>query len=279
MLVSISTGCLHHLPPDRMAEVAQQAGFRHVELLLNDELSADVAGVARALASRGLVASVVHAPFYLDGLLSAPGRQRDALAVGVLTLEAAEAVGASTVTVHPGKVAPLGGSAREYEEAAVHNLEALGEEANRRGIELLLENTRAFYVLGVRVSGLLGSEPAEMERLLGPPETPRFRMTFDTSHAFALRVPVDGYLRQMGPRVANVHLSDANGFTDHLPLGHGRVDFTRVFAALRAIGFDGNATLEIRPHHASVAELRRNRVLIETELARIREHRGASDGA
>jgi sugar phosphate isomerase/epimerase len=72
----------------------------------------------------------------------------------------------------------------------------------------------------------------------------------------------------MGGRIANLHLSDANAWIDHLPIGCGRINFKKVFEALRAIGFDGNATLELRPKHSTAATLRRNRVLVETELFR-----------
>jgi sugar phosphate isomerase/epimerase len=265
--VSLSTGCLHHLSPDEIAESAVQSGFECVEVLLNHDLLDDIDLMARALKSRSLKATVVHAPFFLDGLISAPTRKQDAMAVGSLALEAALAVGAPALTVHPGKSAPLGCPTNEYVEMARTNLEDLRALSAANNVELLVENTSAFYILGIKVSGQLGSDAEEIEQFLGPVEAPRFRMTFDTSHASTVRrLTVDSFIREMGSRIASVHLSDTNGFVDHLPIGYGRVNFARVFGALRAIGFDGNITLEFRPRYSSIQELRRNRVLVETEL-------------
>ena len=275
MQVSMSTGCLYHLPPDQIADAAAEAGFGHVEVLLNPDLMERLDEMARALETRGLQATVAHAPFSLDGLISSPEDREAALTLGRISLEAAKRVGASSLSLHPGSAPPQGSSratVQAYVETAQRNLVEIQAMAEAMGLELLVENTSAYYLLGIKVSGQLGNDPEEMESFTGPADAPQRRMTFDTSHASTLkRVPVDGFIREMGPRIANLHLSDCNGWTDHLPIGWGKINFRKVFEALRAIGFDGNATLELRPKHSTPVELRRNRVIVETELWRERE--------
>lgn len=252
-----------------MADAFAEAGFRHVEILLNGSLMEDVGSLMRALGSRGLSVASVHAPFFLDGVISAPGRQDEALAIGLHVLGLARAVGAGAVTLHPGYSPPLGLPVRDSINTAISNITVLRDLAAEHGIEVLLENTAALFLLGVKIRGQLASTPDEMDRYLGPAGAPNMRMTFDTSHASTLRkCPLDAFIHRMNSRIGSVHLSDSNGLVDHLPIGYGRLDFARVFAALRSIGFSGDAVLEFRPSYSTVAELRRNRVLVETELSR-----------
>jgi len=265
--VSASTGCLHHLHPDQMADAFAEAGFRWVEILLNGSLMQDLGPLMRALISRGLSVASVHAPFYLDGVISAPGRQDEAAVIGLQVLGLARAVGARAITLHPGHSPPLGFPVRDSLNTALSNIMVLRDLAAPHGIEVLVENTGALFLLGVKIRGQLASTPDEMDRYLGPASAPNLRMTFDTSHASTLRkCPLDAFIHRMNSRIGSVHLSDSNGLVDHLPIGYGRLDFSRVFAALRSVGFSGNAVLEFRPSHSTVAELRRNRVLVETEL-------------
>ncbi|MGC8833888.1 MAG: sugar phosphate isomerase/epimerase family protein, partial [Armatimonadota bacterium] len=265
MQVSISTGCLHHLPPDQIADAAVAAGFQNVEVLLNGGLMQNIEAMRSALCSRRLTVSAVHAPFYLDWLLSAPRKQEEAVSAASAVVEAAAQLKAPILTIHPGKSPPLGIPAREYIETAASNLNSICKAAAEQGIELLLENTAGLYFLGIKIAGQLASSPEEMERFLGPPNSPRMRMTFDTSHAFTIKsTTVDGYIYRMNSRIASVHLSDTNGLTDHLPIGYGKLDFHRIFSALRNVGFNGNVTLEFRPSLSSLEELRRNRILVET---------------
>jgi sugar phosphate isomerase/epimerase len=264
----MSTGCLYQLPPEGIADAAVEAGFKYIEVLLNPPMLEDMGPMARALESRGLKVTVVHAPFTMDALLSAPGRRREAKAEGVKALDACKAVGSPVITLHPGASPPPGFSKKKHIDTARANLDRLQTLAAVRGIELIVENTSAYYVMGVKVSGLLGNDPAEMEAFVGPPDRPARRMTFDTSHASTLHgVTIEAFIREMGTRIANLHLSDSIGTYDHLPIGRGRIDFRKVFEALRAIHFDGNATLELRPKVSTPEELRRNRVLVETELS------------
>ena len=267
MQISISTGCLHHLPPDQIADMAVAAGFQCVEVLLNGGLMQNIEAMRLALRSRGLTVSAVHAPFYLDWLLSAPGKQDEAMTAASAVIEAAAQFEAPILTIHPGKSPPLGIPTREYIETAASNLASIRKAAAQQGMELLLENTAGLYFLGIKIAGQLASSPEEMERFLGPPDAPHMFMTFDTSHAFTIKsTTVDGYIYRMNSRIKSVHLSDTNGLTDHLPIGYGKLEFHRIFSALRNVGFDGNVTLELRPSFSSLEELRRNRILVETEL-------------
>src|SRR5438128_2399915 len=159
----MSTGCLHTLPPEGIAEAAREAGFGHLEVLLNPDLMDNIAAMAEAMDARGLKATVAHAPFSLDGIISTPGSRGDALSLGVRALDAAAAGGSPVLTIHPGSAAPRGsGRQQEYVETANENIDALQAMAAERGMELLVENTSAAYLLGIKVSGLLGNTPDEI---------------------------------------------------------------------------------------------------------------------
>jgi sugar phosphate isomerase/epimerase len=56
------------------------------------------------------------------------------------------------------------------------------------------------------------------------------------------------YFRRLPVRLVEIHLHDNNGQRDqHAHFGFGSVPFAEVAAALKAITFDGVATIEIAP--------------------------------
>jgi protein FrlC len=114
--------------------------------------------------------------------------------------------------------------------------------------EALAEVARTAGEFGVTVaveptptdSNLIEScdDALELMREVG---SPHVKVMFDTFHAFYRNeVPTD-YVRQMGPDLHHVHLSD----TDRLPPGQGRGDFAGLLEALREVRFDGYLTMEI----------------------------------
>lgn len=88
---------------------------------------------------------------------------------------------------------------------------------------------------------------------------PCFGLTLDVGHLVCLgEVPVGDHIRRWKDWLWNVHLDDMKpGVHDHLRFGEGVVDFADVFAALKEIGFDGLASVELSRHsHDAVATAR-----------------------
>ncbi len=74
---------------------------------------------------------------------------------------------------------------------------------------------------------------------------PNFAVLFDTSHAHICSAGNEfELLRQLKGRIGHVHLADSDGSLDdygitrHLPLGEGRIDFTRLVSELRGNSAD-----------------------------------------
>ncbi len=90
----------------------------------------------------------------------------------------------------------------------------------------------------------------------------------DTAHLAAGGGNPAALIRTYGHRMPYVHLKDyADGA--FLPLGQGRLDWTSILEALRAVGYDGWITVELDAYDGAPAEAARiSRGFLEGELAR-----------
>jgi sugar phosphate isomerase/epimerase len=86
-------------------------------------------------------------------------------------------------------------------------------------------------------------------------EFPLLNLTLDVGHGELLRKENTsaGFIRAYPDRIKHLHLHDNFGGDVpeddlHLPAGKGIVDFEGIFSALHTIGYEGTATLELRPH-------------------------------
>jgi L-ribulose-5-phosphate 3-epimerase len=79
---------------------------------------------------------------------------------------------------------------------------------------------------------------------------PAFGLTVDVGHLVCNReVPVSKVLADWKHVLWNVHIEDMNaGVHDHLMFGEGEVDFTDVFAGLRAVDYTGGVYVELSRH-------------------------------
>ncbi|MGB9986813.1 sugar phosphate isomerase/epimerase family protein [Salarchaeum japonicum] len=235
---------------------ATSEGFDFVELLLDgpyarQRVEPRVAEMANALDEHG-VGIVVHLPFNPD-----PGSPFAPVREGVVTelvagMDLAVELGATTVVFHPSSDAwRLGWDDAETKEFVHDSLDALVPAARERGLDPCLENIVSSYYDATTFPELL-------ERY------PEASMTFDTSHAHLAGMTADEmgeFLREHADRVHHLHLVDTRGDTDeHLPVGMGRLDFDPVFDALRAVEWDGTATLEIGTSDHDIIAVGKGRV-------------------
>lgn len=123
-------------------------------------------------------------------------------------------------------------------DAKIRLLQDLAQYAAGRGVHLCIENL------------------SEQARDFAPAfaASPVLGMTLDIGHGQLLAERNTAYAfidRHMG-RIRHVHAHDNRGGDSprddlHLPIGAGRIDFTGLLGCLKARGYNGTVTLEIKP--------------------------------
>lgn len=204
----------------------------------------DVAAARAALDASGLCAFSLHAPFNgPDDNLSHPdeGHRDHALQRHVECIEAAAALGAEVLVVHPGVRLPESPDIPALVARSSANLRKLADLAEARGVCLAVESLPPTY-LGGHVEELVEIVDAVASNAVG--------VCLDTGHC-NLSGDVGGWVRATVGRVISIHLHDNDGTDDqHRPPGEGTINWPAVALALRDIGYRAPITLETRPDPA-----------------------------
>jgi sugar phosphate isomerase/epimerase len=117
-------------------------------------------------------------------------------------------------------------------------LKRVTERAGDRGIIVCLENLseNAFQLADVFAA------------------LPQLNLTLDLGHAELLSPENTsfGFLENLSRRIKHIHLHDNRGGSSpdddlHLPVGEGKIDFSKIFQRLHAVRYSGTMTLELRP--------------------------------
>jgi sugar phosphate isomerase/epimerase len=127
----------------------------------------------------------------------------------------------------------------EDRKVLLEALVELAEHAAAEGVWLALEALNRYedYMVN-RLEQAVGlGEEVERETGFGS-----VRVCADLFHMNIEEDDLAAAIRAAGPRIVHVHVDDTN----RLQPGTGHMDFAGVFAALRAIGYDGWLTLECR---------------------------------
>ena len=93
--------------------------------------------------------------------------------------------------------------------------------------------------------GALGQSPEEVARVLDAADPRLVRLELDTAHYQQAGGDPAEAVRQHADRLLFLHIKDLDMSDRFVELGRGRVNFTAVFAALDAIGFDGWGVVEL----------------------------------
>lgn len=145
----------------------------------------------------------------------------------IRSIDFAAEVGATMITVHPGRATLHGKHLEWHWERQVESFRLLAEEGAARGVlvnvELMEPIRREFFI-----------EPEDVNRLLAAVSHANLGVTFDVAHVPLDRQP-DEMLRALH-RVDEVHISDSTREKLHVPLGKGEIDFMPVFRAIAASG-------------------------------------------
>jgi sugar phosphate isomerase/epimerase len=242
--LGLSTGIAYRHPLLDVLEPIARAGFRALEISTAphhfDFCDAALVEQVRArLSSLGLRAHSLHAPFGHDVNLTSPEPDVRARSLERLlrSADALQALGGTLFVIHPG-----GEDQRwVWDRAArldlsVQGLTHVWEGCRARGLSLVIETP---------LPHLLGGQPEDFAFILKriPPEGTG--VCVDTSHT-----SLGGFLlpclQRFGDRLVHIQASDNHGVhDDHLPPGHGRIDWPPVLAELTRLGYRGVFMLEV----------------------------------
>jgi sugar phosphate isomerase/epimerase len=250
--IALSTGSLYTYGIARVFELAAQAGFDGVEVLMDHRWDSRQPAYLRRLSrDSGMPIVALHNPF----VPHVPGWPADPLGRLRASSGVAREVGAPVVVAHlPMRVlavkAELFGSRLkpfllplpfptrdgEYRRLLLHDMPAF-EAAE--GIRVGVENMPAKQFLGLRLDIHAFND---LETLGGFPH-----LTLDTTHLATWGLDVVEIYRRWRGRVIHVHLSNFSGGREHLLPSQGQVPLARLLRLLAEDGFSGSVSVELHP--------------------------------
>jgi sugar phosphate isomerase/epimerase len=150
--------------------------------------------------------------------------------------EAAEALGSSTVVVHP----PFRWQ-REYARDFVTGIHRMADETD---VQFAVEN---MFPLRARGRAVVPYSPD-----YDPSEEDFRHFTLDLSHTSVARNDALKMANRMGDRLAHIHIADGIGTArdEHLVPGRGDQPCSELLEGLAERGFDGTVVVEINTRRA-----------------------------
>lgn len=95
----------------------------------------------------------------------------------------------------------------------------------------------------------LGTSIEELKVVFDYFDSPYLGLAMDIGHAHLLPGGIEPFIDAYGPRIGGLHLHDNDGILDrHWALGKGTIDWKRVFARMKEIGYEGSGTIELRKY-------------------------------
>jgi len=247
MRITISTGTLFIFPLRKAFQMASEAGFDGLELIINQDFQRVNSRKLMAELAEIMPIHSVHAPFMpLDGW----GNPIDSLKRSV---ELAAEVGIPLVNFHPPSW--LGCEFKFWRW--LYRIHDFQSEVGEGRVILTLENmpwTGRFktnqYIL------------SQTDKMIDFITERNLFQTFDCTHMGSGRANFinDFYLFYATGRIRNIHFSDYGHGREHLLPGHGILPLTRFLNHLRNTGYDDSLTLELSPHEFP----RDERVIVES---------------
>ncbi len=242
----ISTGSLARLPRRRVLDGIAKAGFTRVEIAANpddlDGWTADLTGMQRDLAARGLTAPSMHLPTSAWNVADPDDAVRDAaISAARDAFKVAAAIGASVVVCHPNKPHATHTPDRFAENSARSRdaLAILADEAQTLGLLMAVENLPARHTAR---PGSTVKQVMDLIEGLGD----HVGICLDAGHSTANGLSPADEARQARSHLLALHIqdNDGSGEDQHLIPGDGVTDWEAFREALQEIGFTGLRTFE-----------------------------------
>ncbi len=191
----------------------------------------NIAEVKQVLHNAGMQV-VGHTAWYLPFGSPVERVRRAAVEEVAASLPVFMEVGAPKVNVHITKGIGAFGHASTIQQNGKSFAE-LAELAEPHGIQIMVEHSPDQGISTDDIRTILEYDP-------------RLGFHLDVGHAFVGGDRLEGLLKALSSRLAHVHMSDNKGRgDDHLPLGAGRINWSKVIRLLKEVGYDGTVTLEV----------------------------------
>lgn len=253
-MLALSTGSLYTYGLDRVFDLAKEAGFDGIEVLVDGRWDTRQAGYLKRLMDRhGLPVVSLHSPFHL---IRVPGWEQDPLWRLKKTVELAEDLEARVVVAHP----PLGWLRLYLHVTGASNKrrfwvglplswlvgrpyarwlrDELEDFQRGTGVTIAVENMPSRRV------GPLRFDLYQMTRL---ESLERFQhLTLDTTHLATRGLDIIQAYERLADQVAHVHLSNYNG-REHRLLQDGHLPLADFLRRLSQGNYKGIVTLELQP--------------------------------
>ena len=254
MLITLSSGTLFTFPISKVFEIAREARFDGVELIINQEFQK--VNCRRLLDELGSVLPIksIHAPFMpLDGW----GSPVDSLKRSV---ELAIYAGVPLVNFHPPSW--LGCEVAFWRW--MYGVQDFQREVGENLVIVTVENMP--WVGKFRINPHILSGTEKMIEFI---QERNLYQTFDCTHMGSGHTNFinDFYAFYETGRIRNIHFSDYGYGREHLLPGRGILPLTRFLNHLRNTLYDNTLTLELSPY-----EFPKDEMVITESLRDIREY-------
>jgi len=257
-VIALSTGSLYSYGMARVFELAAEAGYDSIEVLVDHRWDGRQPGYLRRLSGEcGLPILVVHSPF----VAHVPDWPDDQLGRLQRTVTLAQEVGATTVVTHlPFRLHVVAGQWHGYRprrfflplpllrrEPYFHFLREgrVAELEAEAGVTIGVENMPSKQFLGLRINGYWFNTPAALSHFP--------HLTLDTTHLGTWGLDPLAVYGQLRERVAHVHLSNFDG-REHRSPPDGRLPLAELLRALARDGYQGVITVETAPDALDAAD-------------------------
>ncbi len=227
--VALSTSSVYPGTCATAFATAAELGYDGVEVMVWTDPVSQEGGALRALSEHhGLPIVAIHAPTLL---LTQRVWGPDPWTKVDRSIELAQEVGADVVVLHP----PF----RWQREYAMGFLDGVALREDDSGIRLAVEN---MYPWRAGEREFFAYLPH-----WDPVTQPYDHVTLDLSHTATAGSDALAMVRELGPRLAHLHLADGEGSAkdEHLVPGRGGQPCARVLEDLAAQGFSGSIVIEV----------------------------------
>ena len=214
-----------------------------------------------ALENNGVYPHTIHAPFSAINLASFDEDERnDSVEQGAATIRFLAEIGGKTVIIHAsGRPSTSDTSYYTLENVGVatenahRSISKLALVAETEGVRIALENLPAITMQARPLETM-----QELRSFMADLSAEHVGICHDIGHSRLIGYDIAKEARIASERLFALHIQDGSTANDdHLPPGHGVLDFDSYARALEEIEFDGAWTLEVmaKNHHGSVEDV------------------------